>query len=766
MLSYKQKNIDYKININSINKEDDKRFDKHWRLLSIDKFYKLLHLLNDKYHPLMQYGTKAFDIPKKNIFLYNKLYPGFVLTSMYLFNDYIGNNNDDKFKEVKFLSVSNTLLFAESLMYYSLLTKKIKKNSLLKYILSDTEENKIYFDGLVDRLNTVYENNNLTFEKEHNKNNNKYNIVAVYLLNSLKTTIEGNSSLFLNIEKNLLECIIKGIQFLENNGDLIICLPSHITDVLKQIIYLLTNCFDKVEYNIKSYFVKNNLTSSFIVFKNFNSNNNILNDLNDILSAWSNDAKSVISIIDTNYNKTFNEFIEKFDNYLFQKKHYKLLLKINKIDLSQLSNEQILNLFEKIFNNSIEYNIYIAEKALLKVKPEFKIKLNSYLNEIEQFNLSYPKPEHYILNDMTSDISTITKPNFTSIKQELQLVKFHIDTRDKEKWANITHIINISRFLNKFIQQKFNLRVSRGFLKMYEIFGLFNIVNINSLTNLKEYNALHICEMPGNFIAATNHFLKQYNKNISYNWFGNSLNPYNEYNRKKYGNIISDDYGYMKKYRNRWLFGKDDTGDITNIDNIKFFENKFNETLDFLSSDCGLGSDSQESSLDQEKRLSILTICEFFISLLVLKIGGSAVFKIFLPVSEENSISYIYLLSKYFEQLVFIKQASGSLGSSEIYILAKNKKYKLEKSDKDMIYNHIKNFDNSPLDLYVTDTFKTQLYGITKLFIKNQIDYIYRSFYYYDHEGLIDKKYFDKLKNQYCEQWIKLLNFQKHNNIL
>ena len=36
---------------------------------------------------------------------------------------------------------------------------------------------------------------------------------------------------------------------------------------------------------------------------------------------------------------------------------------------------------------------------------------------------------------------------------KLAYIKFCIDTRDKNKWSNITHYINIQRFMTKFIKE-------------------------------------------------------------------------------------------------------------------------------------------------------------------------------------------------------------------------------------------------------------------------------------------------------------------------
>ena len=48
----------------------------------------------------------------------------------------------------------------------------------------------------------------------------------------------------------------------------------------------------------------------------------------------------------------------------------------------------------------------------------------------------------------------------------------------------------------------------------------------------------------------------------------------------------------MKDFPDRWIFGdkKDDTGDISKSENIKFY-NKYCKDIELLTSDCGLSRD-------------------------------------------------------------------------------------------------------------------------------------------------------------------------------
>jgi cap2 methyltransferase len=69
----------------------------------------------------------------------------------------------------------------------------------------------------------------------------------------------------------------------------------------------------------------------------------------------------------------------------------------------------------------------------------------------------------------------------------------------------------------------------------------------------------HVCEAPGAFIAATNHYVRTRRPSWRWHWVGNSLNPYYEGN--DVASMIDDDALIAATYDN-WCFGEDDSGDM------------------------------------------------------------------------------------------------------------------------------------------------------------------------------------------------------------
>ena len=145
---------------------------------------------------------------------------------------------------------------------------------------------------------------------------------------------------------------------------------------------------------------------------------------------------------------------------------------------------------------------------------------------------------------------------------------------------------------------------------MYEILDTFKLIPRYKT----EFNTYHMCEAPGQFIVATQRYIdKKTDIGLdNYNWYANSLNPDSKINIKKYGkDIFGDDYGLMKYHANRWLFGKDGTGDITKAENLKDIRahlSKDLSSIDLITGDGGLNTDGTE--LHTLQLLDLCSVCK------------------------------------------------------------------------------------------------------------------------------------------------------------
>jgi len=123
---------------------------------------------------------------------------------------------------------------------------------------------------------------------------------------------------------------------------------------------------------------------------------------------------------------------------------------------------------------------------------------------------------------------------------------------------------------------------------MYEILHKFNLIKKYA----KEFVWFNMCELPGQFIKCIDYYIKT-KRNAKYIWYGNSLKPGNK-------NAFDDHYGLYKNNKDRWLFGKDGTGDITNIENICDFKKKINKNIDLITSDAGIEVEDNDAESFQK----------------------------------------------------------------------------------------------------------------------------------------------------------------------
>lgn len=239
---------------------------------------------------------------------------------------------------------------------------------------------------------------------------------------------------------------------------------------------------------------------------------------------------------------------------------------------------------------------------------------------------------------------------------------------------------DMTRGLSKFISRRYQshlptTEITNAFVKLWECLTVFDEVIPHNTKNTK-FNVFHICEAPGQMILACKYFTEQKRKHItSYNWYANSLNPFNKDVKVKYGNVFNDKYGLMKRNPDKWLWGADDTGDITNTDNIKWFRQKIQSDMpdiNIIIGDGGLGAGNNPIILQR------LDLAQVVMVLACSRKGGSCVIKHFTPYMVNHPetknaigffISFIYLYYIAFEQVSLFKPYSSDMTSGEFYVI-------------------------------------------------------------------------------------------------
>ena len=269
--------------------------------------------------------------------------------------------------------------------------------------------------------------------------------------------------------------------------------------------------------------------------------------------------------------------------------------------------------------------------------------------------------------------------NILQYKKRIQL---HINNKYTKQQLKIVKQVTegVTRGVAKYVQINYKLpnKTSNGYMKLWEIYS--SVPQL--IYNKKQINVFHLAEAPGQWINSTKHFIETKRQKVEkYNWIANSLNHKHPSNISKYGKeLFGDDYGFIKRYPQKWLFGADNTGDITKGKNIKWFndyihkwrqQNKINK-VDLITGDAGM---NDEIPLIELQKIEFGQLCMVAASA---SKGSHCVIKHFLNLinSYPNSyygtgylVNYLYLYYLMFEEVRLIKPHTSNPNSREYYVV-------------------------------------------------------------------------------------------------
>lgn len=589
------------------------------------------------------------------------------------------------------------------------------------------------------------------------------------------------------VDYPLFSSIVFSLKNLKKDGKLVFqyslrLIAGH-ENYLKQLLFLLTLHFDSMQ----KYTHPLLRGGIFFIFKGFLG---LTKDNYDVLlSAIEQWEKFVPTggktpIYSDNPNDTIKVVTQMFDfNYTKEfEKEFNLVMRMAKLANEELEllvvqndkynidmNSEISKEFiSEMSFNDLKKNIEMAHHYGLPVKPKYL----DFDKKIEDdvvghlFSTDRTIVRSFIPKDTTTDkkcdlrvrssnISFEFK-NLIKYKQEINMFKFMIETKDWKKFERIIRKVGLGYEIKKYNEMDesgLNIQGSRAFFKLYELFIEFpDLINKNS----KRLNSLHICEAPGKFIMAVNNFVRTKTKIKDFKWRANSLNF------EVAGRGLKDQYGYIKKYPHNWLFGEDNTGDITKSKNIRRIVEEAKKMGDimFMTSDCGI--DVSDDYNAQELMNSKLNLSHVIIALMALAEGGSAVFKVFLPMVENLSVSLVYLLYCKFKRISIVKQISGSPYNGEVYIVCQG----FEGIDKESIDELLRFVDEFKLgqtfllEEDFSDGFMRQYTKAIKGFVEDQKRALLRIFYLYDYPELLDKhqEKIDEFKRKKAVEWTKRMD--------
>lgn len=136
---------------------------------------------------------------------------------------------------------------------------------------------------------------------------------------------------------------------------------------------------------------------------------------------------------------------------------------------------------------------------------------------------------------------------------------------EERKGRNERGVCDASKFFSQFFKKKNLKNAFQAWCKLYECVFSYDLVP----KDIENLNSVHLCEAPGAFITALNHFLQLNRQNVTWNWIATTLNPYYEGNSLE--NMITDDR-FMLQTLQKWDFGVDYTGNIMKNENLEHLQ--------------------------------------------------------------------------------------------------------------------------------------------------------------------------------------------------
>lgn len=256
-----------------------------------------------------------------------------------------------------------------------------------------------------------------------------------------------------------------------------------------------------------------------------------------------------------------------------------------------------------------------------------------------------------------------------TLKKDLNCIKQGLDNYSLHKW----HLHTSLRCYSKDVIGRIKTEIQPEFAtlawcKFYEIASTFPLIPVDQIANAnRQFKSVHLCEAPGAFVVALNHWLQTNAPEIEWDWFAVTLNPY--YEGHATVNLISDDR-FIRHTLDHWYFGEEGTG---NLMNLKFLDEvvQFSERENIYLVTADGSVDCKDVPAEQENVVAQLHLCETITALHLLSAGGSFLLKIF-TIFEHRTVCLMYLLSCCFGKVTVVKPVTSKEGNSECYVVCTN----------------------------------------------------------------------------------------------
>jgi cap2 methyltransferase len=252
-------------------------------------------------------------------------------------------------------------------------------------------------------------------------------------------------------------------------------------------------------------------------------------------------------------------------------------------------------------------------------------------------------------------------PMMAEFKKRTNDCRSRLDEKDLGVWKRHTRDMLQTSNVIRDVRDRAAPELGTGaFLKMYEMLECWDLKPTSS-----DVRSVHLCEAPGAFISATNHYLRMhFGDELRLKWTGLTLNPHYEDNDPEA--MVEDDKFILQTLSN-WCFGADNRGDIRSAATIEMLRSS-KSGAHLVTADGSI--DCSANPNEQEAMVAHLHFCEAVAALHLLCKGGHFVLKMF-TLFENDSVHLLYLLACTFESVKVHKPATSTQGNAEVYIVCK-----------------------------------------------------------------------------------------------
>jgi len=313
----------------------------------------------------------------------------------------------------------------------------------------------------------------------------------------------------------------------------------------------------------------------------------------------------------------------------------------------------------------------------------------------------------YRLGDHPKEFRCSDTPGIYEDKNKIILLqtKSLIDSCPVKVWEKSKKQHNEYEYVYTSSRKEMNVcgivPVSRSYFKLYEMITDFHLLND------KIYCAC-LAEGPGGFIHCLNDYSFM-NKLAIHKLYGITL--YSSDKRIPYWN-----QSIIRNKKNNISYGKDGTGDLYHLDNVKYFIDEIGQDLCHLVTADG-GFDYSEDYNQQEVSSYKLLFSEIYVALHIQKLDGNFVLKVF-DLLNYKTIQLIYLLYTCYSIIEFYKPSTSRLSNSEKYVICSGYKgcsYEIKETLTDYFSRC------GELNIIVPDSFLDEISLYNQTFTENQV---------------------------------------------